>query len=342
MASDLSVVRPLVPYVNLQWNRRYYDFGQFEIQMPIDCYEDGWSFVACRELARPEVGVVQKVAYSNGGGERLVSISGFFAEKMLDGVICAPRFVADKKTTGATVKALCERYRVDEKKGIRFFSGEELGGRTQSDFLGDKLGTKLYSILETRELSYSVGLTEFVAHEPLALGLRVWQGVDRTAGQSENPRAFFSTDWGNLTSESYTRDTSAYANVCIVSAEDEALQFEVDLSGGGERFETFLDKGSSKPSDGQSEEDFKAALEQEALEKLAACVISIDADANVLDGYLDTYDLGDIASFAFEDIGLMFDARIVEVSEVFKPEGHTISLSFGTKRISNLERALRS
>ena len=113
--------------------------------------------------------------------------------------------------------------------------------------------------------------------------------------------------------------------MCKVSAKDEALQFEVDLSGGGERYEVFLDKGSEEPEEGQSEEDFEAALRQEALEKLADCVVAQEIDVSNLGNanYLEDFDLGDKVSVILDDIGLELETRIVEVTEVFKPDGHS-------------------
>lgn len=328
-----------VPYLNLQWNRRYYEAGSFEMQIAAEDYDSNWHYVTSGE--REEVGIVQKVEYSNDGGERLVLVSGFFAEKLLDEVVAFPRFTADKAHTETTIKALYDKYEVRSKKGLYFFENDSpLGDRTQSDFLGDKLGEKMFSILETRELSYKVGVLA-QAHNRLALYMMVWQGKDRRQSQSVNSWAVFSADWGNIENESASVDGSAYANVCRVSANEESLQFEVDNSGGGERFEVFLDANSEKPEDGQSAADFRAALEQEAQEKLLECAKAVEVDVDVFgdSGYMTDYDLGDLVTVKLEDIGLQFETRIVEANEVFKPEGHTVSLGFGTKRISNLRRA---
>lgn len=341
LGSGFEMVTADIPYLNLQWHRRYYDFGQFEMQVPADVYDPHWHYVHLRD--RPEVGLAQKVEYSNDGGERLVTVSGFFAEKMLDQVCAFPRFVADKSRTETVAHALFDTYDVKGKTGIYGFFFDELGDRTQCDFLGDRLGTKLHSMLETRGLSFRV--EPYVpTYGREALAMSVYQGKDRTQAQSANAWAVFSTSFGNVENESVSIDDSAYANACLVSANDEALQFEVDNSGGGERFEVFLDKNSEKPQDGQSAADFRAALEQAAAEKLQECsrVVEVDLDNYGSTGYMTDFDLGDLVTLQVEDVGLDLDARIVEVSEVFKPSGHTVSLGFGSKRITNLERALKA
>lgn len=339
LSRSFELITADIPYYNLQWSRKYYEAGTWQMQVSADVYDSHWHFVMTHE--RPEVAVIQKVQYSNDGGEKLVLLSGFFAEQMLDGIACSPRFVTDRAHTGTAVRVLCETMGLESKKGIAFNdTGASLGDRTSCDFIGNKLGSKCYSILQSRELSYRVRCTQ----DFLSLYMEVWQGKDRTQGQSANPWAVFSSTWGNIENEEVSIDDSAVANVCIVSANEESVQFEVDRSGGGERFEVFLDKNSEKPGEDQSAEDFRAGLEQEAYEKLDAAVqaVTIDVDSYGDTGYLNNYDLGDLVTLQLEDIRLDLETRIVEIQEVFKPEGHTVQLGFGSKRISNIERAVKA
>ena len=339
LSRSFELVTANIPYFNLQWNRKYYEAGEFSLQIDASVYDTSWHFIMTHD--RPEVGMIQKVSYDNEGGERLVLLSGFFAEQMLDGLVCFPRFITDKAHTETAVKVLCDKLTLEARKGIVFVGNDSpLGDRTQLDFIGDKLGSKLFSTLETRELSYRV----VADAEFRSLSMSVWQGADRRQSQSVNSWAVFSTSWGNVEKESVSLDSSAFANVCLVSANEEAVQFEVDKSNGGERFEVYLDKNSEKPDDDQTAAEFRAGLEQEALEKLASCVESIDIEIDNFgsEAYLRDFDLGDLVTVQLEDIALELETRIVEVSEVFKPEGHTVSLGFGSKRISNIERAVNA
>lgn len=334
---DFGLVTADIPYTNLQWNRRYYEFGDFSLQVPSDVYDPAWEYIMTHD--RPEVGVVQKMQYTNSGGERLVQLSGFFAEQKLNGVVAVPRFVADLSKTEDVIKRMYDTYGVQEKKRMGWRSNDsKLGDRTQCDFIGDLLGEKWYSILETRELSYRVmALDDFSG-----LVCEVWQGLDRTQSQNENPWYVFSTSFGNVEDESVSIDSSAYANVCIVTYGDGESVLEVDLSNGGERFETYLDKGSAKKEEGQTDEEFKDAMRQEALEKLADCAVSTEIDVTNLggSGYMEDFDLGDKVSMTLEDVGIELETRIVEVTEVWKAEGHSVQLGFGSKRITNMRRAM--
>ena len=335
---ELGIVTPAIPYFNLQWSRRYHEAGTFEVQVPGGVYDPRWAYIVTHD--RTEVGMVQKLAYENDGS-RLVTVSGYFAEKMLDRRVTRTRYTADNSRTETTFWDLYGRFGTSLPLAPRE-NPTPLGDRTQSDFIGEKLGEKLYGILETRGLSYRVRINDFQSAAPKML-LEVWRGVDRTQGQAENPWYVFSTDYGNVEDESVSLDSSGFANVCVISAADESLLLEVDQSEGGERYECFLDKGSSKKADDQTQEEFEEALRQEGREKLADLVKVQDIDATAYDlaGYRRDYDLGDVVTVDLADIGVTLETRIVEVDETFKPEGHEVTLGFGSKRISNIRRAVR-
>lgn len=48
-------------YINLQWIRRYYEPGEFSVQIPIEMYMSDMKYIYTNE--RPEVGMVQKSEY---------------------------------------------------------------------------------------------------------------------------------------------------------------------------------------------------------------------------------------------------------------------------------------
>ena len=333
LGESFEVLAVCIPYVNLQWNRRYYEPGDFSMQVGAEDFDPAWAYVWSPE--RPEMGMVQKVAYSaDGGYDGTVQVSGFFVEKMLDDRVCYPRYTGDEQATETAVRKIFAAYSEGLPISLGPANDPPIGDRTQSDFSDDELGTKLYSILETREASLRVAYDL----EANALRLSVWQGLDRTQGQSVNPWAVFSTAWGNLSGESVDLDASAYKNACLVLAQEDGdgvpgVTLTVDLSAEGEmRRLMLLDKRSSKPEDGQSAEDFRAALEQEAMEALADAqpVTTVDAD---VEGYLDSFDLGDRVSVDIPAVGLAMDARVVEVNEVFKSTGHEATASFGNKKV---------
>lgn len=335
---DFEPVTVDIPYFNLQWNRKYYEAGDFSLQVAADVYDQSWAYIGTAE--RPELGIVQKFAYT-GERDEFVQLSGFFYEKRLDDRVCYPRYIADKPTTEEACRALMQRFAADLPVKLAEPNSPMLGDRTQSDFTDDELGTKLYGILETRELSQRIAYD--YASDRLVWS--VWQGLDRTQGQSVNTWAVFSSDFGNVEKSEVNRDDSDYKNYAIVAANENDAGVEqtverIDWTGGGHRREMVVDMRSTKPDEGQSDADFRAALRQEAEEKLLDRQVIEDADVDAGDvgGYMRDYDLGDRCDIIIPRFGLEVEARIVEVSEVFKAEGHTVTLGFGNKRISNTAR----
>lgn len=333
-----------IPYKTLQWNRRYYEAGDFAVELPMSVYDTSWAYIGTND--RPELGMIQKLQ-EYGEGDVNVLISGFFCEKMLDDKTCYPRYIGDAPKTETAVRNIFTKYKDDLPITLAPANDPLLGDRTQSDFSDDEMGKKLYAILESRECSLRVEY-DFVNNR---LELKVWKGVDRTQSQTTNPFQTFSSEFANITNKSLDLDDSAYKNYAIIPVNgDQANNREqqvyyLDWSNGGYKREIVFDMRSSKPEDGQSMADFKDAILQEAAEKLATYAkveeVNIVQAGNV--GYLIDYDLGDKCDVILTDVGIQMETRIVEVQEVFKADGgHNVTVGLGNKRIDNIRRAVNS
>lgn len=335
---NFNVVSVGIPYLNLQWNRKYYDFGQFSMQIALKHYEPTWAYIGSPD--RKELGIVQKIDSSDFD---TIQISGFFAEKMLDFKACYPRYIGDVAKTEIAARNIFTRYKDDLPILLGEINDPPLGDRTQSDFSDDQLGEKLYKILESRECSYSVRYDYLTSK----LYFEVWQGLDRTQSARKNPMQSFSYEFGNVMNRDIDFDDSAYKNYVIipVDADDngnERQTFYLDWSNGEMKREFVLDLRSTRPEEGQSAASFKEACLQEAVEQLMTRQKVESIDIDVVDkGYLTDYDLGDKCDVTLSDIGVIMETRIVEVDEVFKPAGHSLTVGLGNKRISNIRRAVR-
>lgn len=341
--SNFQLVATGIPYLNLQWNRKYYEPGDFQLQISKSLYDPTWAYLGTND--RPELGMIQKMSLGSDGDD-FVLLSGFFCEKMLDDKTCYPRYVGDAAKTETAVRNIFAKYKDDLPIVLASANSTLLGDRTQSDFSDDQLGEKLYSILQSRELSLKVEY-DYIANKLL---LGVWSGIDRTQAQETNSFYTFSTEFGNISSKEVDIDESDFKNYGIVpcNANDDNVEqntYYVDLSNGGYKYETVIDMRSAKPEEGQSMADFKASVEQEALEKLLSYQIVEDVNIKAVsdDGYITDYDLGDKVDVVLADIGISLETRIIEVNEVFKAEGgHTITVGLGNKRISNMRRLVNS
>lgn len=329
---DFQLVTVAIPYSNLQWTRRYYEAGQFSVQIPIELYDDNWAYIGTSE--RPELGMAQKMLKIDND---YVQVSGFFCEKMLDEKVCYPRYIGDVQKTETAVRNIFTKYKSDLPIVLGQPNNPLLGNRTQSDFSDDELGNKLFSILESRELSYRVRYDYFENK----LYLEVWQGLDRTQSQTVNTWQTFSFEFGNIIKDIVDKDDSAYKNYAIipVNADDNGKEqntYYLDLSNGEKHREKVFDMRSKKPEENQSMADFKAAVLQEVTEKMLKFARIYDIDVDVVGqlGYMTDYDLGDKCDIILTDVGISLESRIVEVSEVIKDNGHTVTVGLGNKRWS--------
>lgn len=337
---NFDVVDVAIPYANLQWTRRYYTFGEFQVQIPLSVYDGRWKYIGTAD--RPELGIIQKIM-ETGDNEVMVLLSGFFCEKMLDDKTCYPRFINDNSRTETAVRKLFDTYKDDLPINLGEENEPPLGDRTQSNFSDDQLGTKMFKMLESRELSYRV-MYDYIENN---LELTIWQGKDRTQRQKRNSYQVFSLEFGNIGTRNINIDESNYKNYAIVPCDGqgndniEAYTYYVDLSNGGYKREIVIGMREEHPEEDEKIEDFKLRIEQAALEKLLDYQIVNEMDVTPVSdiGYMIDYDLGDKCDVVLSDIDVSLETRIVEIAEVFKADGgHTITVGLGNKRMSNLQR----
>lgn len=71
-----------IDFIELQWNRKYHDSGNFVLYMAAKNYNPDIKYIQVKN--RPETGIVQKIVYEEKTNGDFVTLSGFFIEKLLD------------------------------------------------------------------------------------------------------------------------------------------------------------------------------------------------------------------------------------------------------------------
>lgn len=337
--NKLNLVTTGIPFDNLQWNRKYYEAGDYALQVPRTVYSDDWYYIGRTD--RRELGMVEKVT-SKSRDDDHVSVSGFFCEKMLDDKVCWPWFTGSYKTSEQAARALFSTYKEDLVIQLGEQNETPIGSAASLNFSDTELGQKLYKMLQLDEASYRVELN----YDTGKLYMTVWKGLDRTQSQAVNPTKTFSTDFGNIAGKELNLDDSDYKNYAIVPFNDngegrELGYFTIDMSNGSYKRKITYDFRSRRPDPDSPYVDI-AAMKQEVKERLLERQPVRDIDIEIVeDGtYTVDYDLGDKCDIQLEDIGITLAARIVEVNEVIKASGSTITIGLGNKRIDNLRRAV--
>lgn len=142
-----------IPYTSLQWNRKYYEVGTFEMCVPVDVYDKSWKYIGTTE--RYEVGIVQKVEYSDEGvyGQKdTVVVSGFFLEEMLNSRTFldeSPQKILVQRTRELTIPT-----RWEDAYTFDLYKGDD-GNYYYFNMIGNLVG----SVEDDSSISFDSGVT---------------------------------------------------------------------------------------------------------------------------------------------------------------------------------------
>ena len=85
--------------INIQWNRRYYEPGGFEIQLRAREWDAQYAYIYTPD--RPEIGIVQKVETKHNIKGDFVLVSGYFLECMFNWKVVWYRAAVDGNVADA-------------------------------------------------------------------------------------------------------------------------------------------------------------------------------------------------------------------------------------------------
>lgn len=335
MDKDFNIIK-YIKFINLQWNRRYYEPGEFSVQLPASEYDSQAVYLFTKD--RPELGLIQKREYADGYDGEVIQLSGFFYEYKLNDKITYPRF----QQTGnieSLARSIVSTYK-DDIPLLRL--GPEnsplLGTSLTKETTGDGLASILYELLQTQELSYKL----IYDYSENTMSFVVWQGKDRTQDQNVNSFVTFSEGFRNMQNEEVTIDSSNFKNYAVVVGngkyeEGNQITAYVDLRASSDVYKQILyvdETGSSYDPSKQTMAEYMAQLCQAGLEALAQYTDVTNVTFDTLDRgltYMKDYDLGDKCDVVLDSIQESYTVRIIEIDEVFKEDKHTITLQFGDK-----------
>ena len=328
-----------LPYFNLQWNREYYKIGEFSVQIAAASYDPAMAYLYTGD--RPETGIIQKVELTEDEKGRFVQLSGYFLEAILNDKVVYPTYYASGSIQAAVV-AMLRQYKDDIPLLTVADAPAGLDGNTAWQETGGQLADVAYTKLQTVQCSLRCRY-DYTANTITA---EVWQGLDRTQEQTENPFVTFSDGFGNLTEVDASTDRSNYKNYAIVAGQDQEENRKLayaDLSGGGYKRVLFVDARSERwDPEEQTETEYLAGLQQKGLDELLNYQIVQNVDIQTASSgfvYLQDWDLGDLVDVIVADIGLAMQARIVAIREVFKQNNHTVEIELGDKKLTTIQKA---
>lgn len=213
----------------------------------------------------------------------------------------------------------------------------------------------ILKILEENEL----GIKCYADFKKKKFVLKLFEGLDRTRGNKINKEAVFSSDYDNISDQSYNIDTRDYKNFALVAGagEDKARKtLEVLETDGKEetglaRREIFIDARdlSDKRNTGGDTEtpipdgEYNAMLKKRGKEKLEEFIIEKMFECNVVgtEGmqFKRDFNVGDKVTILNKRMNIDAAERIVAIEETYDLDGYgEIKAKIGTKRFTLLDR----
>lgn len=328
---DFNIVTHLAPY-NVQWNRRYYETGDFEIYIDIGQYSSDIQYIYSTE--DKELGIVEIPHYSVSNNTKQMLLRGSFFEKILSDDCIYPTFSSSGKIVDV-VKKLLDRY-CSWEMGYRY--DESITDTVDVQETGASIDKKLYEMLYPLELSFRIEY-DYVSS---TFTFVLYRGRDLTQNNTDgNNFVTFSTEFGNVEEPDVMIDSSNYKNYAIICGEgqgEERIFVEYDArTNKNERIKKlYVDARSERMGEGTTLEEYKKVLIQKGIEKLADCKIKENVNFGLNTDsyeYKVDYDLGDKVDVIVAEIGLVMTARIRNIFEVIKSGYRTLELEVDNLKI---------
>ena len=349
---DLDRIGLIEGYSSMIWQRRYQEPGAFQLTMPF--------IPICKDLIAErlvvngnEAGIIENIGIDQDKktGENVFVCSGRFLSGYLERRI----LLGVNSYTGTPEDAM--RYLVTKNaatagdREIEHLSVAKTGGTPGSIAY---VGQNTNLLAELQLIAEANGLGFAVDFSPAGFTFRVYTGLDRTAGQSVNPRAIFSKAFENVLKQSYDGSVKAVKNVAYVDAiytvtrtvtdrktgTDVEITTEYPLSRtvgtatGRARREVYVDAGDVTKDDAGttlSAAQRSAAMDDagnaELIQATEAFTAEVDPYGNLK--YKTDYDLGDVVTVDSRELGMRVNARITEIKEIYEGKGLGLELTLG-------------
>ena len=323
------------------WANRFRQCGDFEIYMPasgaaLDLLQED------RYVARPGhkmACIIEKVVLeTNEEDGDYITVTGRCLRSILD-----RRIIWDQTVLTGTVESALRRLvtdafispAIEARKYDKLILAPAHGyaDTLETQYTGDNLLEAVEELCAAYNYGFSVTLQDGY------MVVDFYKGVDRTAGQSKNPRVIFSEKYDTLTGSTYTRDKTTYKSVVLIAGEGEGterkrttVERSTDLSG-LQRREMFVDARDISSNDGEiTEQEYLAQLSARGGAQLAEAPI-VESMAGSIEhmqtyAYGTDYELGDIVTTE-NKYGLQADTQVLEVVEAWDESGYTITPTFG-------------
>lgn len=335
-------------YSSLQWTRRYYKSGDFELQCPVT--SETIALLTRKNIiwpqGDPEAGFIKyRDLKLDDEGKEIIIVKGNFLTRYLDRrILWGTEYLTG--SAEAAMQTLVTRHAISPANSIRKIPLLILSA--SKDLTPTVNYQTSYAQLsdELENLSSLSGLGHRILFDPenIRLLFDVYAGLDRSAGQTTNSPAIFAQEFDNILEQELTDSDDNYRSVALVGGQGDGSARKLVTTGGGsglDRYEIFVDAKnvSNQVSDGSggtitlTDAQYTALLTDKGNTELAKhpIVTTFDNKVNLHSNliYKTDYNLGDIVTCLSKKWGVTLDTRITEIQEIYEESGMSVNITFG-------------
>ena len=352
------------------YNESFYSFGTFELRLPGGSYgSEKFAKYLYMLIDRSFWGMINEVERTIDSGGDKITVSGI----CLDGLTSSrctvpPSFtyeevggtagydVADGSTE-TCMKHFVESNFFQESSPTRSIPGFVIAPDLQRGIEDDRYMTRfdmLSTVLEELGSAAKVGYSIKPDLEAGSLVFDCAVGVDRTAGQSDNPRVVFTIERRNVASMRHLDSDRNMKNLFYASLSGSEFADDVytamitrdpdsDYPSGIHRWEQQLDIGAAHPDPGRELEELKRLALARAESYETANTLTVEV-IDAAQRYGVDYNLGDIVTVENREWGLSMDTQLTAMAVDGSEGGAKHTATFGNAPvnvINRLKRAIR-
>lgn len=334
---ELTRIGMIDDYISFIWAARYYDIGDFELVARIEhisMLHIGYYVIRDDDT---DVGIIEKISIeAREDGEEVIIASGRFLTSILARRVIAGQRYYNNSPVESIINSLIMRELGSLATDERMMSNVSFTSEVSCDSIAMQVtGTNLWTKISELCKTYGLGMKGSLSGTDFVFTL--YQGLDRTYGQTVNQPAIFSDKYESLASSEYEEDHSIMITDVLVAGEgegsDRRMTWASDGSGatGLDRYEAFKDARNIQSNNGAiSDEDYLAQLEEAGTELLTKYTQAFSGQVNFdTVVYKTDVSLGDLCVIENERWGVSTNARLVEVIESTDESGmYTLTPTF--------------
>lgn len=327
-------------YISLIWTTRYYEHGDFQIEVPITKENVEMLAIGNYILRNDDdnVGIIEKVdlVYSSTN-ERIFTISGRFLTQILGRRIVAEQTVVSGSISSCINTLLTDAI-INPAINARKISNFVLDNYTiATNIEAQYTGKNIYEIIKELALQYKFGY-KITLNDDNEFVFSCYEGEDRSYNQNVNPYVIFSDEYDNLINSEYQRDASEIITDVLAAGEGEGEERRTiwvsndEQPTGLNRYEYYDDSRNTSSNEGEiSDQEYMEQLAEDGRMDLTTYTVTFagECDSSNITFGVDV-NVGDLVTIENSILGLSSTVRIIELIESVDSAGaYSIIPTFG-------------